>query len=92
MTYYPNKNYMDRYIWRCIKTNANNHDIKVNIRKYSFIENIRADLRMIYFIIFYNFALNNSVYKAFTNAKEFAKDINIPTISRKNISKIYNTN
>ena len=84
MTYYPNKNYMDRYIWRCIKTNANNHDIKVNIRKYSFIENIRADLRMIYFIIFYN--------KAFTNAKEFAKDINIPTISRKNISKIYNTN
>lgn len=73
------------------KTNDNNHDIKVNIRKYSFIENFKADLRMVYFIIFYNFALNYLIYKAFNNAKEFAKDINIPTISRKNIAKIYNT-
>ena len=76
MNYSKNNNYMDRYIWRCKKTDANNHDIKVNIRKNSIIENSKADIKMVYFIVFYNFALNISIYKAFHNSKkEFAEDI-----------------
>ena len=57
MIYCSNNKYMDGYIWRCKKTNDNNHDIKVNIRKNSFIENIKAELRMVYFIIFFFFKL-----------------------------------
>ena len=61
------------------KNDANNYDIKINIRKNSIIENIKVDLRIVYFFIFYNFALNISISKAFNNSKDFAKDIKIHT-------------
>ena len=72
------------------KKNLNiKHDYKMNIRNGSLFYEINTDLRIIYFIIFYNFINNISIKQIFRNCKEFTKDLNIKGISRKNISKIH---
>jgi hypothetical protein len=49
------KNKKDGYVWRCSKRGIYKHDIKINIRYKSIFENMKTDLRLLYFIIFYNF-------------------------------------
>ena len=66
------------------------HDNKVNIEAGSILEDIKIDIRIAYFIIFYNFIERYSINKAFINCKEFTNQLNINTISRKAISKLYN--
>lgn len=41
---------------------------------------LKLYIRKVYFIIFYNFALNISICKEFKNSKEFSRDIKIKTI------------
>ena len=89
MNYYKNNSYLDKNLWRWRKDGDNPHDNKINIRKKSVIEDIKADIRLIYFIIFHNFALNASINQAFKISLEFSKDLKIKTISKRNISKIY---
>jgi len=87
MTYYKNNNYVDNYLWRCRKDGDNPHNNKINIRKKSVIEDIKADIRLIYFIIFDNFALNASINNGFKNSLEFYKDLKIKMISKRSITK-----
>jgi len=51
MTYYKNNRYMDKNVWRFRKDEEDAHDNKINVRKNSVIENIKADIRLFYFII-----------------------------------------
>ena len=46
-----NNSYLDKKCFRCRK-NTPKHDIKIPIRKDSFLENIRINLITIYFLIF----------------------------------------
>ena len=85
-----NKKLTDRVQWRCKKNLNIKHDYKVNIRKGSLFYEINTDLRIIYFIIFYNFVNYISIKQIFRNCKEFTKDLKIKGISRQYISKIHN--
>jgi len=85
MTYYKNNSYLDKNVWRCRKDGENVHDNKISIIKSSVIENIKADIRLFYFIIFENFALNASINQVFKNSREFSKDLKIKMISKRNI-------
>ena len=51
MGYYKNDNYTDGHIWRCRKNITHSNDIKINIRTDSILENIKADIRLVYFIL-----------------------------------------
>ena len=77
-------------IWRCKHTGINKHDIKCNIRNNSIFENLKADIRILYFIIFYNFIDRKSIKQTYLNCKEFSTSLNIETISKSGISKFTN--
>ena len=53
------------------KKGNDQHDIKLNIRKGSIFEDIKADIRILYFLIFYNFVENKSVKESYINTSEF---------------------
>ena len=38
-------------VWRCSKRGINPHDIKIDIRYKNILENMKKDLRLLYFII-----------------------------------------
>ena len=84
------KNKKDGYVWRCSKRGLNKHDIKNNIRYQSIFEDMKTDIRLLYFIIFYNFVDNKSTNQIFLNCKELSNQLNIETIIKKNISKFRN--
>ena len=85
-----NKNNIDGKIWRCRTKGEDKHDIKLNIRNGSVFENIKTDIRLLYFILFYNFVENKSIKETYNNYKEFAKQLNIIKITKRQISKLYN--
>ena len=84
-----NKSYADEYVWRCFKKGDNKHDIKQNIRVNSIFEDVKTDIRLLYFIIFENFIYNFSINTVYKNCKEFSRDIGIKFISRNYLGKIY---
>ena len=84
-----NKSYTDEYVWRCFKKGDNKHDIKQNIRVNSIFEDVKTDIRLLYFIIFENFIYNFSINTVYKNCKEFSRDIGIKFISRNYLGKIY---
>ena len=53
-----NKNRIDGKICRCTNKGVNKHDNKINLRIGSIFENIKADIRILYFLLFYNFVEN----------------------------------
>ena len=81
------KNRIDGKIWRCRKKGDDNHDIKLNIRNGSIFENIKTDIRLLYFIVFYNFVENKSIKETYNNYKDFAKHFKIIKITKRQISK-----
>ena len=46
---------VDKLIWRCRSRNPN-HDIKINIRKESILEDNHQNIQIIYFLLFYCFS------------------------------------
>ena len=72
------------------KKGINKHYEKVNIRFLNLFENSKLDIRIIYFIIFFNFIERYSINQAYNNCKEFSNQLKIETVSRKGISKKYN--
>ena len=54
----------------------------MKIRTNSNFENIKTDIRILYFIIFENFINNFSINTVYNNCKEFSRDIGIKFISR----------
>ena len=65
------------------------HDIKLNIRKGSIFENIKVDIRILYFLIFYNFVGNKSVKESYINTIEFCNNFKLEKMPKKHISKFY---
>ena len=86
-----NKHRIDGKIWRSRNKGDDKHDIKLNIRKGSIFENIKTDIRLLYFILFFNFIENKSIKDTYNNCKEFAKELNIINCTKKQISQFYNT-
>lgn len=80
----------DGLIWRCRHLGNNKHDNKINIRVGSIFEFMKNDIRILYFIIFYNFIERRSIKQTHYNCIEFSKKLNLETISKKNISKFMN--
>ena len=67
MTLNENKNYKDKLYWRWKKNGINKHDYKINLRSGSILEKTKADLRILFFLIFYYFVDNKSIKQAFIN-------------------------
>ena len=84
------KNKKVGYVWRCTKEGINKLVIKINIRVNSIFNSMKADLRILYFNIFYNFIDIKSINQIFINCKEFYSQLHIDTISEKNIIKLCN--
>ena len=53
-----NKSRIDGKICRCTNKGVNKHYNKINLRSGSIFENIKADIRILYFLLFYNFVEN----------------------------------
>ena len=83
------KSRIDGKIWRCKKKGNDPHDIKLNIRKGSIFEDIKADIRILYFLIFYNFVENKSVKESYINTSEFCSQFKLEKMTKKHISKFY---
>ena len=83
-----NKGFKDQCCWRCKKNTPFKHDKKINIRSFSILNLMRSDIRIIYFIIIYNFPKNISINSIYKNCQEFSNDLKIEFISKKQISKI----
>ena len=67
-----NKQSIDGVIWQCSKKGGYfKYDNKVNIKAGNILEDIKIDIRIAYFLIFYNFIERYSINKAFINCKEF---------------------
>ena len=58
------------------------HDIKLNIRKGSIFEDIKADIRILYFLIFYNFVENKSVKESYINIIEFCSQFKLEKMTK----------
>ena len=71
------------------KKGNNKHDVKQNIRANSIFANVKADIRILYFILFENFIYNFSINTVYNNCKEFSRDIGIKFISRNYLGNIY---
>ena len=56
-----NKSYFDGYVCRCLKTGNNKHDDKQNICTNSIFDNVKIDIRLLYFMLFENFINNFSI-------------------------------
>ena len=54
------KDYIDGICLRCRKQNPK-HDIKISIRKDSFIEKVRIDIITIYFLLYECYLFNKSI-------------------------------
>ena len=66
------------------------HNIKVNIRNNSIFSSFKTDIRLLYFLLFYNFVENKSVKESYLNCKELSKQLKIENMSRKLVSKFFN--
>ena len=85
------KNRIDGKIWRCKKKGLEPHDIKVNIRNNSIFSNFKTDIRILYFLLFYNFVDNKSVKDSYLNCKELSKQLKIKNVTKRSVSKFFNT-
>ena len=79
----------DKIIWRCQKKGENKHQVTVNIRNKSIFESTKTDLRILYFLLFYNFVENKSINQRYLNCKESTKQLWFESISNANIIKFY---
>ena len=82
------KQAIDDYIWRCRGHNQN-HDVKINIRTKSFLEGFHINIQILYFVIFHCFVEAKSLNDTLIETNEFAKTLNITSISKISLSKLY---
>ena len=85
------KKRIDGKIWRCKKKGLEPHDTKVHIRNNSIFSNFKTDIRILYFLLFYIFIENKSIKDSYLNCKELSKQLKIENVTKKIISKFFNT-
>ena len=71
------------------KKRGNKPQLTVNIRNKSIFESTKTDLRILYFLLFYNFVENKSINQSYLNCKESTKQLWFESISNANIIKFY---
>ena len=71
------------------KKRGNKPQLTVNIRNKSIFESTKTDLRILYFLLFYNFVENRSINQSYLNCKESTKQLWFESISNANIIKFY---
>ena len=59
------------------KNEDNKHVITVNIKNKSIFQSMRTDLRILYFLLSYNFVDNISINHSYLNCKELTKDLGL---------------
>ena len=79
---------IDNYVWRC-RSNNPIHDIKINLRAESHLEDCRYNIQIIYFLLFYCFTEKKSINSTLTECEEFAKKIGVTSITRQSVIKFY---
>jgi len=67
----------------------NSHDSKKNIRADSTFENIQTEIRILYFLLFYNFVENKVISKSYLNTLQFSKQLKLQSITKKQVSKFF---
>ena len=79
---------IDKYVWRC-RSNNPNHDIKINLRAESQLEDCRYNIQIIYFLLFYCFTEKKSINSTLTESEEFAKKIGVTSITKQSIINFF---
>ena len=79
---------IDKYVWRCRRNNPN-HDIKINLRAESKLEDCRLNIQIIYFLLFYCFTEKKSINSTLTESEEFAKKIGVTSITKQSIINFF---
>lgn len=73
-----NNSFIDKVCFRCYSRSSNNkHDVKTNIRLKAFLEEIKAGIIIIYFILY-------------ENCKELSESLKINNINDVYLGRIYN--
>lgn len=82
------KTFLDKICFRCIKRNPK-HDVKISIRKNTFLEDIRINMISLFFLIFDCFINKLSANKAMIEFKNFQEQIDVDNVSISNIQKLF---
>ena len=83
------KQFIDGYVWRC-RGVGGNHDVKINLRKNSCLENLHINIKTLYFSIFHCFSEGKSVNETLIEHKQFAIKIGVPNVTLNSICKVFN--
>ena len=81
------KQAINDYIWRCRDHNPN-QEVKINIRTQSFLEGLHINIQILYFVIFHCFVEAKSLNDNLIETNEFAKILNITSVSKISLSKL----
>ena len=80
---------IDRYARRC-RGIGGSHDVKINLRKNSCLENLHINIKTLYFLIFHGFIEGKSVNKTLTEHRHFATKKGVPQVTLNSICKVFN--
>ena len=67
---------IDKFIWSCRGSNPS-HDIKINIRKNSILENMNHNIQIIYYLFFYCFTEKKTINESLLETSKFAETLGI---------------
>ena len=83
-----NKQYIDRYVWRCRVTNPL-HDIKKNIRSDSIFESIKIPINVVYYLTFKCFINHYSLNKTYNDNMSFCNLMKAPITTKNTIVELF---
>ena len=69
---------------------SGNHDVKINLRKNSCLENLHINIKALYFLIFHCFSEGKSVNEALTEHRQFPTKIGVKNVTLNLICKAFN--
>ena len=84
-----NDQFIDGYAWR-FRGNDGKHDVKINIRNNSCLEDLHINIKSLYFLIFHCFSEGKSVNETLVEHKDFANKIGVQNVSLNSICKVFN--
>ena len=79
---------IDKFIWRCRCSNPS-HDVKINIRKNSILENMHLNIQILYFLIFFCFTEKKSINDSLIESTKYAEALGICGTTKQSIINIY---